>query len=217
MTVRARWLEIAATLRDELPGRWSLRGGGQKTMIVGEPVEWAIPWFGFSKGSIGRLHCGVAPAMEPLLEWRMGRYGFDMSEVRSGPRSIDLLADDALDVARGFVFGPGIARIELLTPDYYGERAEQEAADQAAEGGWVLMAPGWRVINDSGSPVDVAARCIAWVQQRFAHDPAYVALHADFFRQLIDAWNDGGRDAALTFLVEHRDAQLREQKLDVAR
>ena len=155
MTVRSRWLEIAATLRDGLPGRWSLRGGGQKTMIVGEPIEWAIPWFGFSKGSVGRLHCGVAPAIEPLLAWRMGRYGFDMSEVRGGPRSIDMLADDALDIARGFVFGPGLERIGLLTPEYYAERAEQEAADPEPEDGWVLMAPGSHVINDSGSPVEV--------------------------------------------------------------
>ena len=115
------------------------------------------------------------------------------------------------------MLGRGLERIGLLTPEYYAERAEQEAAEPVPEDGWILMAPGWRIVNDTASPVEVAERCITWVQERFGRDPAYAALHADFYRQLIDAWNGGGRDTALSFLVEHRDEQLRQQKLDTPR
>ena len=61
-TAGKRWVEVLDVLQDELPGEWSLRGGGMKTMLVREPLGWAIPWIGCSKASSVRMHCGVAPA-----------------------------------------------------------------------------------------------------------------------------------------------------------
>lgn len=213
-TAGKRWEEILGALRPELPGEWSLRGRGMKAMLMGEPIGWAIPWIGCSKASSVRTHAGVAPALRDQLNWLMGVYGLDMGDVRHGPKSIQLGEDGDLDVARTFV-GHALARFEELTPERYAEWAERSlallAGPELPTRDYLLMAPGWRVVNDSGDPVVAAEACTAWAEQRWPRDPDIVASKRHFFGDLVDAYKQGGREEALVFLAENRDRQLAEQ------
>ena len=211
-----RWVEILRTLRQELPGEWSLRGGGLKTLLVREPIGWAIPWIGASKASSVRTHAGVAAALKPTLIWAMGVYGLDMTDVPRGPKSIQLGEQGDLDVARTFA-DHALTRFETLTPERYAEWAESSL--QLLDGprlpdDYILMAPGWRVVNDSGDPIKAAEGCIEWMhrRRRTADDapPPGVA----FYEGLIASYTDGGRERALAYLTENRDRQLAEQGYD---
>lgn len=213
-----RWVEILRVLREELPGDWSIRGGGLRSILIREPIGWTIPWIGASKASSVRMHAGVAPALTPHLGWLMGEYGLDMSELRDPRlRALPLGDDGDLEIARQFVV-PALARIAELTPQFYARRAEY-VLGVVADGGPTsstthLMAPGWRVINGSGDPVAAARICQDWARWRLAGEPEYIPPYLDFYDGLIDAWHSGGRDHALAFLTWNRDHQLAEQRYD---
>ncbi|MDF2732520.1 MAG: hypothetical protein K0S92_1153, partial [Desertimonas sp.] len=216
-TLGKRWVGILRTLRPELPGEWSLRGGGMKAMLMREPIGWAIPWIGCSKASSVRTHAGVAPAVWDRLNWLMGAYGLDMADVPRGPRAIELGTDGDLEVARTFV-GHAIDRFEELTPARYAAWSERSlqllAGPELPKSTYLLMAPGWRIVNDSGDPVDAAEACIDWAQRRWPQSAELVAQQRSFYEALISAYKDGGRDDALAFLTENRDRQLVEQGYD---
>lgn len=213
-------MEILRILYEELPGQWSLRGGGLKSILVREPIGWAIPWIGCSKASSVRTHAGVAPALTPELRLLMGVYGLDMGDVPRGPRSIELGEDGDLEVARTFA-GHALTRIDELTPDRYADWAERSLhmllAGQEPPHTYVLMAPGWRVANDNGDPVEAAEACITWVHRKWPKTPAVIPPKQRFFEGLIDTYKAGGRERALTFLTENRERQLAEQGYDTPR
>lgn len=215
----ARWVEFLRTLRTELPGEWSIRGGGLKALLVREPIGWAIPWIGCSKASSVRMHAGVAPAVNAELSWLMGVYGLDMGDVSRGPRSIELGEDGDLDVARTFA-GHALARIDELTLERYAEWAErslQLLSGPDLPSAYILMAPGWRVVNDSGDPVGAAEACIEWAHQRWPRTPEVIPPKRRFYEELIESWKAGGRERALANLIENRDRQLAEQGYDTPR
>jgi hypothetical protein len=218
MSSSKRWVEILRVIRDDLPGRWTIRGRGMKTTLIREPIGWTIPWIGASKGSFGRLHAGVAPAVEQAVSWRTGPYGLDMVDVRGGPRGIDFGATDDLDVARTFV-GHALVRIDELSPTALAEKGERglqvmfdlvsPRSDMDLPSRYVMGAVGWRIVNDSGNPVEAAEQCIRYVEfqtwERATKDESI-----GFYRELIDVWTSGGRDESLTWLAERRDRQLAE-------
>jgi hypothetical protein len=207
-----RWVEILGVLRTELPGEWSLRGGGLKALLVAEPIAWANPWIGASKASSVRMHAGVAPALAPVLAWPLGVYGIDMSEAPTGLRALPLGEEGDLDVARGFA-AHAMQRIGELTPARFAEWAEaalRDFRDGKPPTADLAMAPGWRVVNDTGDPVDAAQACLDFAGQH-PPDAGWVAPYVAFFEALIAAWEQGGRESALKFLVGHRDRQLAEQ------
>ncbi len=211
-----RWEEILRAIRPDLPGEWSTRGGGMKAILVREPIGWAIPWIGCSKASSARTHAGVAPALWDRLDWLMGIYGLDMADVPRGPRSIELGEDGDVDVARGFV-SHALERFEELTAQRYAELAERtllRVNEPVLPKSFVLMAPGWRIVNDSGDPVEAAEACIDWAQRRWPQSADLVAQKRRFYEALISAYQDGGRDQALAFLTDNRDRQLAEQGYD---
>jgi len=187
-----------------------------KAILVREPIGWAIPWIGCSKASSARTHAGVAPALWDRLDWLMGIYGLDMADVPRGPRSIELGEDGDVDVARGFV-SHALERFEELTAQRYAELAErtlQRINEPVLPKSFVLMAPGWRIVNDSGDPVEAAEACIDWAQRRWPQSADLVAQKRRFYEALISAYQDGGRDQALAFLTDNRDRQLAEQGYD---
>jgi hypothetical protein len=182
-------------------------------LLVREPIGWAIPWIGASKASSVRTHAGVAPAVWRELNWLMGVYGLDMADVPRGPRSIELGEEGDLDVARTFA-GHALNRFDELTPERYADLAER--ALQRIDGpelppNRILMAPGWRVVNDSGDPVAAAEVCIEWSARRWGPGDESAEQDRQFYEGLIAAWKAGGRDQALAFLAENRDRQLAEQ------
>jgi hypothetical protein len=207
-----RWVEILRALRTEMPGEWSLRGSGLKSLLVAEPIGWANPWFGASKASSVRMHAGVAPALVPALAWPLGVYGLDMSEAPKGLRALPLGEEGDLEVARGFA-AHALQRIAELTPERYAQWAEgalRDFRDGKPPTVDLAMAPGWRVVDESGDPVEAAHACLDFARQHPA-DAGWVAPYVAFFEALIAAWEEGGRDLALKFLVDHRDRQLAEQ------
>jgi hypothetical protein len=206
-------LEILRVLQAELPGEWSIRGGGLKAKLVREPIGWAIPWIGASKASSVRTHAGVAPAVWPQLSWLMNEFGLDMEDVRGGARSIELGEDGDLEVARTFA-GHALTRFEELTPERYADWAERSLPMMSGPElplNYILMAPGWRVINDSADPVEAAEVCIEWSARRWGEGDETAVRDRRFYEGLIAAWQVGGRDDGLAFLAENRDRQLVEQ------
>ena len=77
----------------------------------------------------------------------------------------------------------------------------------------ILMAPGWRVVNDDGDPVEAAEACIEWMARRWGADDV-AGRYRPFYEGLVESWKAGGRAQALEFLAQNRDRQLAEQGYD---
>ncbi|MFC3502766.1 hypothetical protein ACFOOK_17545 [Micromonospora krabiensis] len=217
-----RWRQILTELRPDLPGQWSLRGSGLGTVLAREPVDWALAWIGYSGSPTrpqGWVSAGVQPLVTPFTSWVM-TYGVRMDEVRSGPRTVDLLSDEAADQTRRFVLDTGLAKIESWPSERLADVAERDYAQAPAKRRthWHQV-PGWRVVTGSASPVDPAQQLADLSQGRAAEASGkgarQLADQAAFYERLVAAWHEGERDAALRFLTEQRDHALAGQKLDV--
>ncbi|MGA3561798.1 hypothetical protein [Melissospora conviva] len=216
-----RWRQILADLRPELPGEWSIRGTGVGTVLMREPLGWAPAWVGYT-GSPSRpagwLHAGVQPLVLPFSGWTM-TYGIRMDEVTAGPPMIDLLAETAPAETRQFVLGPGLEEIDSWPADRLAEAAERDfARDPADRRKHWYQVPGWRVVNDSGSPVEPATELVAKYHDLAGRSSAKGARQlredAAFYERLLARWHQGGRAEALGFLTEQREQALRAEKLD---
>ncbi|MFV0308923.1 MAG: hypothetical protein ACK5OX_14400 [Desertimonas sp.] len=205
-------VEILTTLASELPGDWTVRGRGMKSMLLGEPLGWAVRWIGASKASSVRMHSGVAPAVGANVSFAMGVFGLDMSELTDGPRSLALGTPDDLGQARVFA-GRAISRMNELTAARYAERAER-ALQVLVDGGnptaaYLAAAPGWRVVTGDADPVEA----IETIRRlRPTPSPAETPSRTStFYDTLVTRWTSGGRQSALAVLTECRDASLVEQ------
>ncbi|MQA81750.1 MAG: hypothetical protein GEV10_25300 [Streptosporangiales bacterium] len=207
----AEWQRLAAELRTDLPGDWSLRGKGRMTKLVREPVDWRLCWVGFGKSaysSAGWLYAAV----QPLCTYFGGppmslNYGIRMDDVEGGPSSVDLTEPGAGDVVRDFLAGPAPATFDEWPLELFGTASERNLARPRDERGtprfW-LLAPGCRVVLDTGSPVEPAREAAAYHlewEDGTAEEAAYYA-------GLADAFEAGGRDKALAYLEDRKEAML---------
>ncbi|AVT36554.1 hypothetical protein [Plantactinospora sp. BB1] len=225
MTVSAqrarRWRQILFELRPALPGEWSVRGTGLGMSLVREPLDWALGWIGYSGSPsrpVGWAAAGVQPLVTPPLGFGL-TYGIRMDEVRSGPRTVDLLADDAADAIRRFVLDAGLAEIDAWPVERLAEVAERDFAQDPHRRGkhWDHL-PGWRVVTGSGSPVEPAEQLTALCRQKAGtasgRGSRRLAERGTFYERLCEEWHEGGSGAALRLLAEQRDQALGSWKLD---
>ncbi|GAB3968502.1 hypothetical protein V1634_31380 [Plantactinospora veratri] len=228
-----RWRQILFELVPELPGEWSVRGTGLGTSLVREPLDWALCWIGYSGSPsrpVGWVSAGVQPLVTPPLGFEL-TYGIRMDEVRAGPRTVDLLSDDAADGTRRFVLDAALAKIDAWPAERLAEVAERDFAQEPhrRRRHWHHL-PGWRVASGTGSPVEPAERLAELCRQEVgtatgrgnqARDHlgdgrvgARLADRGAFYERLSEAWRDGGSGAALRLLAEQRDQALGACKLD---
>ncbi|MEO3748030.1 hypothetical protein [Plantactinospora sp. B5E13] len=216
-----RWRRILAELRPELPGEWSIRGTGVGTLLVREPFDWSLAWIGYD-GSPSRPAGWLSAGVQPLVTADAGRvmtYGIRMDEVRSGPRTVDLLSDEAADHVRRFVLDSGLPVLDRWPAERLAEVAERDFAQapDRRRTHW-HQAPGWRVVTGTASPVEpareLAALCRVGSAPRSAAGARHRAARIAFYEGLDQAWQQGGRAEALRFLTGWRDRVLTERKLD---
>ncbi|GGQ71384.1 hypothetical protein [Couchioplanes azureus] len=216
-----RWRNILTELRPHLPGDWSVRGTGPDTVLTREPVDWALAWIGYADSPTraeGWVSAGVQPLVVPFTSWVM-TYGIRMDEVRSGPRTVDLLADDADEQVRQFVLGAGLEKIDSWPVERLADVAERDFAQdpRRRRTHWHQL-PGWRVVNGTASPVEPAEQLVTLCRERAEGSSKKGAQQlleqAAFYERLREVWNESGRDAALQFLTERRQQDLAAQKLE---
>ncbi len=235
----SRWKTIAGQVRQELPGEWSLRGSGQQLCVVREPVEWTFEWFGFEgtrAGGVIQLTAGVQPLIATGTFFHRS-YGMRMDEVRGGPKSLDVHADDAVDIAVGFFSGAGLEVVDQWSAERLAELAERSlerltglgdpatcelssAEVRSRTGGYWPMCPGWRAVQADGSSGEAAETVIAWMERSSgggSTDPDTAGRRTyamTFYRAIREAWGAGGRGAALAVLDLHRAATMRAAGVD---
>lgn len=218
-----RWRHVLTELRPDLPGEWSVRGTGLGTVLVREPLDWALAWIGYSGSPtrpVGWVAAGVQPLVAPFTSWVM-TYGVRMDEVRSGPSTLDLSSDGAVEQARRFVLDAGLAKIDGWPAERLADVAERDfAQDPSRRRTHWHQLPGWRVVNDTASPVEPATQLVELCRERAAGTSGtgarQLAEQAAFHEGLVRAWQDGEREAALEFLTAQRDQALAARKLDRA-
>ncbi|MGC3862913.1 hypothetical protein ACPSM1_22305 [Micromonospora chersina] len=218
-----RWRHVLTELRPDLPGEWSVRGTGLGTVLVREPLDWALAWIGYSGSPtrpVGWVAAGVQPLVTPFTSWIM-TYGIRMDEVRPGPSTVDLTADGAVEQARRFVLDTGLAKIDGWPAERLADVAERDFAQdpRRRRTHWHQL-PGWRVVNGTASPVEPATELVELCRERAAGTSGtgarQLAEQAAFHDGLVRAWQDGEREAALEFLTAQRDQALAARKLDRA-
>ncbi|MGV9806111.1 hypothetical protein [Micromonospora chersina] len=218
-----RWRHVLTELRPDLPGEWSVRGTGLGTVLVREPLDWALAWIGYSGSPtrpVGWVAAGVQPLVSPFISWVM-TYGVRMDEVRSGPPTVDLSADEAVEQARRFVLDAGLAKLDSWPAERLADVAERDFAQDPhrRRTHWHQL-PGWRVVTGTASPVEPATQLVDLCHERAAGTSGtgarQLAEQAAFHEGLVRAWQDGDREAALAFLTAQRDQALADRKLDRA-
>ncbi|MFI7519805.1 hypothetical protein [Micromonospora globbae] len=216
-----RWRQILSELRPELPGEWSVRGGGLGTVLVREPVDWTVAWIGYAGSPTrpeGWVSAAVQPLVMPFTSWIM-TYGIRMDEAGSGPRTVDLASDAAADQTRRFVLDAGLEKIDSWPADRLAQVAERDYAQEPRRRRthWHQL-PGWRVVTGAASPVEPATQLADLCHERArgtsGKGARQLTEQAGFYERLAQAWHEGERDAALRFLAEERDRALTAQKLD---
>jgi hypothetical protein len=206
------WLRIIRALAQELPGEWTVGGTGGRALLVSQPDEWILWWIGLDRVRRDQPTCLAAGAVELAAPFALTyRHGLRSDATRRKPNRVDLLSDDAETWIRDFVVEDAIPALQAWPRERLKQIAEDDSADPPEQRAWPLVAPflaGWRVVEDSGSPAEPAEHAI----QVLATKPGTAAIAA-WYRALLDAWESGGRLAALTFLEDRRAATLASLKL----
>lgn len=188
-----------------------MRGGrGAKALLVRQPVQWTFTWVGLDRVRVADnpfLMAGVVPMVKPF-GLSGAPYGLRSDSARR-PGRVDLLADDAAETVRRFVVDDALPELSRWSEPFLAEVAEKDLAvsARAERASHFLQAAGWRVVNDTGSPIEPAEEAAAFYRHR------YVPAEAAWFEALIAAWNDGERPAALAYLEEQKVAGLGRLKV----
>jgi hypothetical protein len=140
------------------------------------------------------------------------QFGLRSDEVWPEPsyRTVSLSAPDAAEQIQLFFEEQAWPQMQRGSYEGHAELAEQQLAQPVAERQppWVFPdAAGWRVVLESGSPVEPARQAIDKLRSLDADD------EVAFYEGLVEAWESGGRSAALSYLGEQRDATLTRLKL----
>lgn len=204
------WQAIVKNLSAELPGEWVVGRPGAKAILVRRPTEWTLSWVGLDRvrqTTTPYLLAGVVELIGPFsLSYEYGLRRGD----GGGPKTVDLLHEDAQAQVRSFVVDQAVGVFDRWTPEALAAEAEEKFALPLAERGRPMLYPsavGWRVVLGTGSP-KVPAREAA---EEF--EANYGPKEAVWFRDLGGAWQAGGRTAALNYLEQHREAVLASLKL----
>lgn len=209
-TVKA-WQKIVKQLAGSLTGEWSIGGSGVRTMLVRQPVEWVLLWVGISRvrrEDRPRLMGGITPLVRQF-DGVSVTYGLSTPVRPGAPADVDLTGPDAMDVVDTFVKAV-LEEVAPWTPERLAARAEEQLAEAPEDRGRPLTfvdAAGWRVVLNTGDPVEPALAAADWF------DKAYGSKRAPWYRDLAGAWQSGGRDATLAFLEANRAAALESLKL----
>lgn len=209
-TVKA-WQKISKQLAAELPGEWKIGRSGIKTLLVRQPVEWTVLWVGIGRvrrDDRPRLLGGITPLVREFDDVSI-THGVSMPVRPGGPVDVDLTTPDALDTVREFV-DVVLERTANWTPERLAAEAEEQLGQAPDDRGTPLTFPdaaGWRVVLDTGDPVGPAREAASWWEKAAAPEAA------PWYRKLADAWETGGRTAALQFLEKSRDAAVESLKL----
>jgi hypothetical protein len=207
-SLKDRWRSLVMGLAESLDGDWQVRGRGLITSLVRQPDPWTIAWVGFSKSKYsddGWYHAGV----ESLVTYEFGWYttfGVRMSELREWPRKVDLTDSAASDLLYRFAVGPAAEKIKEGSVERMAMASEKSFArpyDRRKLPHYWLMAPGWRTVLGTDSPVAPARDAIEFCRQRD------IAEGLTFYQTLIDTWENEGREGALTFLKADRKRKVR--------
>jgi hypothetical protein len=206
----ARWPRLLKELAPTLPGDWDVRGGrGAKALVIRQPVKWTFTWIGLYRVRVADdpyLMVGLVPLVMPFsLNLTHGQ----RSDSGGGPGTFNLVADDATAEIRRYLLDDALPDLDPWTEPFLAQIAEVSLNRPAAERGspHFLEAAGWRVVNDTGCPVEPAEEAIAFCHERSAPE------EAAWYKALIEAWNHGGRTAGLTYLEQHRNDGLRRLKI----
>jgi hypothetical protein len=213
MKLVERWHELAKELARSLPGRWSLRGRGDLTVLIQDPWDWAARWVGFERGSFsdeGWFQAAVEPLVLDRFRWARS-FGLRMDEVQGGPRRVDLRSNDAGQVLHDFAHNAALPVFDKWTVDRFAgsaDRSMQRPVEQRRPPHYWLMAPGYRVVLDTGSPEEPLRQIIDHINERGAFKTSL-----PFYEELLERWQAGGRDEALKFLEFDRDRKIEEAGL----
>lgn len=213
--IGAAWQRIATQVAPHLPGHWVVRRRGARTTLVREPIEWTLPWIGFARSrgnDFGYVYAAVVPFVAPF-NWYL-TYGLRMGDepgVPDIPMGLEVLQPGAVDVLQRFLDRQGLPTIDVWSAELLADEAEHSYQLPPGERNeppahWIHAA-GWRVVNNAGSPVEPARDAIDYF------DEVDMTEHADWYRQLLAAWESGGREAALQFMVGYRQQVLTREKL----
>jgi hypothetical protein len=206
----ARWPRLLKELAPTLPGDWDICGGrGAKALLIRQPVRWTFTWIGLHRIRVADdpyLMVGLVPTVEPFsLNLTYGQRSDG-----GGPGTFDLVADDVTAAIRRYLLDDALPDLDTWTEPFLAQIAEASLTLSDAErvpAPHFLQAAGWRVINDTGSPVQPAEESIAFYRERDATE------EAAWYQSLIDAWHQGGRATALSYLEEQRLDGLRRLKI----
>lgn len=205
------WSRIAKALAAQLPGEWTIGRTGINTILVRRPVEWVLVWAGVDRirrDSDPYLIGGEVPLVGPF-QLSVG-HGLRSDQVPGQARVVDLATPTAPELVGRFISEQLLPRIDEWTPARLAAESEAQLAqpdDQRQPPIVFPEAAGWRVVLDSGSPVEAAKQAIAWAEDAYSPDDAA------WYRDLLQAWESGGREAALRYLEGQRDAALAGLKL----
>ena len=206
----AAWVEVAKELAGELPGDLGAAPEPVADGAVREPVGWTLTWMGLSRprNTTKRfVMAGVVPLVEPF-GLTGAPYGLRSDTART-PGTFDLLSDALHAEVLDFALKDALPVLERWTPEVLAERAEADLVAPAGERQTVefTQAAGWRVVDDSGSPIEPARASAQLLRERGGEEDA------GWFEALIAAWEQGGRASALTYLDEQRSVGLIRLKL----
>lgn len=205
------WVRIAKSLTSELPGEWTTGGNGIRTILVRRPIEWVLVWVGLDRVRRDDDPYLMGGLVQLVDRFRLSAgHGLRSDRLPEGPGQVDLTEPTAPDVVRQFITEHVLPRVDEWTPDKLAADAEAQLAIPAEQRGRPLVyqsAAGWRIVNDTGSPVEPASEAAAWFKR--ALSPA----DADWYNNLLQAWQDGGRPTALKYLEDQRAAALAGLKL----
>lgn len=205
------WQRIAREVAPTLPGTWVVRGGrGAKTVLIREPFDWAFSWVGVDRARVDDdpyLMAGVVTFVRPDPGFAAS-FGLRSDSSRHRPARVNMLADNAAEAVQRFILEDALPRMDPWTDHALAAIAEDGylSADPGSRS-VMIQAAGWRVVNDTGSPVEPARAAIAFLQHVEAPE------EAAWYEAMIAAWERGGRASALQYLEDHRRASLTRLKL----
>ncbi|MGZ3144427.1 hypothetical protein ACVDFE_21030 [Lentzea chajnantorensis] len=209
MKLEERWHELAR----KLPGQWSVRGRGDLTVLVREPWDWTVSWIGFERSSFseeGWFQAAVEPLVLESFRWAR-TFGLRMDEVRGGPRRVDLRSPEAGQVLHDFAHNAALPLFDKWTVEKFAgaaDRSMQRPVEQRRPPYYWMLAPGYRVVLDTGSPEEPLRQVIDYINE---HGKFTKSL--PFYEELLKRWQTGGRGEALRFLEFDRDRKIGEAGL----